>query len=143
MLLNEMLVISQFHRVHQRHVLATLERRGFHKWNTSHIGIVTMLAEEPKSTAELAHLIGLSKQATSLCIRDLADRQLVRVRSRSTHVRVQLVYLTADGWAFLTHWAEGMTVLDHKYASLVGDEALQRLKDTLVLVTKALDSPQN
>ena len=139
MLLDQLLVVCQFHRLHKRQLSHVLERLSYYKWNSSHIGVLTTLADEPKATAELAQLIGLSKQATSLCIQDLMSRHLVGIRSKSPHVRVQLVYLTADGWSFLSHWMDESTALDQRYADRVGNAQIEQVKDTLLLLTEALD----
>lgn len=85
-----------------------------------HFGLLTMLANQPRSLTELAHLQGVSLPTISNSVSTLVERGWVARRSPSTDRRVVVVSVTPDGTATLnrvskaaeSHIAERLRGLD-------------------------------
>jgi DNA-binding MarR family transcriptional regulator len=86
----------------------------------AHFGLLTMLANQPRSLSELAHLQGVSLPTISNSVSTLVERGWVARSSPTTDRRVVIVTVTPEGTATLnrvskaaeSHIAERLRSLD-------------------------------
>jgi DNA-binding MarR family transcriptional regulator len=96
--------------------------------------LVSAQSPEPFRVTDLAHLLGVTKQAASQVVDTMAELDLVRREPDPTDARARVVVLTDRGRRLLTDVEEVYRELEAEWATLIGADAVDRLRTDLETV---------
>lgn len=98
-------------------------------------GFVLLAArEQPTTAAELATLLGISKQATSQLLEAMSAAGYVRREPSAVDRRQRAVVLTSRGRRLLAAVEDIYQELDAEWADLIGRTALEEVRSALTRV---------
>jgi DNA-binding MarR family transcriptional regulator len=113
------------------------ERLAERGWNDVRppYGFVLLAARERSTTAaELATLLGISKQATSQLLDAMSSANYVRREPSAVDARQRAVVLTARGRELLAAVEAVYQELDDEWAEIIGRSALESLRTAITQV---------
>ena len=122
-------------------VIASGKRKGYREMRASHGYVIQHLVEADRPVSrtgtELARRMGVSQQAASKAVRELASLGVVEIR-RLADRRAKEVRLSARGWEIVLHARKSRTALEEKLVRHVGArryaKAQRTLRDCLTLL---------
>lgn len=118
-------------------VLAELDPRGESGVRLAHVPVIAVLDGGGSRLVDLAHGIGITRQATTALVRDLEQAGIVATTEDPRDRRATLVHLTDAGVAFCQQVLRVLERRERELASRIGAESLAELKATL----RSLASP--
>ncbi|APR86378.1 Transcriptional regulator, MarR family protein [Minicystis rosea] len=118
-------------------VIEALKRAGFDSLRQSHGFVVQHLVEGPRTVGEIARLLGITQQAVSKSVRELADTGYVE-GVESEDGRVRRVQLSARGKASVAASRAARRKIEQRLARVCGDEALADARKVLAKALEAL-----
>ncbi len=124
-LIAHLMVVTHF--VQKTTMDKLVEGRRYHKLNLAYEGYISVLAEGDIAPGELAARLGISKQACSRTIKELAARDLVARRNNPDDSRSSLLSLTNQGRLLLRDGVEVTTEIYQQFVAHVGVERMQQL----------------
>jgi DNA-binding MarR family transcriptional regulator len=120
-------------------VRARLEQKGFARLRDSHGFIFQHLLREPQSIGELAGLLGISQQAVSKSVAELARHGYVS-NAPNSDARVRKLRLSARGKAAVQASRTCRRELEADLASRAGSPAFESAKQVLLMALERLDA---
>jgi DNA-binding MarR family transcriptional regulator len=136
-LIPHLMVITHF--VQKRTMEKLAEGQRYDKLNLAYAGYISALAEGDFSPGELATKLGISKQACSKSIKELAARGLVARRKNPGDSRSSLLSLTDHGRRLILDGGEVAAEIYRQFADQVGVERMQQLVEVLETLCRALE----
>jgi len=119
-------------------MMAGVGRRGFEGMTPAFASLIPLLDAIGARPTELARRAGITKQAISQLVRELARRGYVEQVADPTDTRAKIVRLTERGVALRAACFEVRKELDALGVRALGAERLARLREDLRLVAEAL-----
>lgn len=120
-------------------VRARLEHKGYADVRDSHGFIIQHLLREPQSISELAALIGITQQAVSKSVAELARGGYVQDLP-SADARVRKLQLSQRGKSLVRVTRDARKKLEAELAEKVGNAAYQQAKHTILAALEQLDA---
>jgi DNA-binding MarR family transcriptional regulator len=111
-----------------------LDQRGWSDVRPPYGFVLLAAREEPTTAAELAALLGISKQATSQLIDAMSHAGYVRRERSEADARERAIVLTARGRELLTAVEAIYEELDAEWADIIGRPALETLRSAVTRV---------
>jgi DNA-binding MarR family transcriptional regulator len=120
-------------------VRARLEAKGFEGLRDSHGFIVQHLLRAPQSISELAALLGITQQAVSKSVAELARNGYLQ-NVRSDDARVRKLRLSPRGRAAVQAARACRRELDAELSATAGETAYAHAKQVLLAALERLDA---
>ncbi len=108
-----------------------LTQKGYEKFRLGHIVALVHIELEGANVMQLAQKAGMTKQGMSKLIKELMEEGYVRTEKDPEDARALLVKLTDKGVQFLSDWIDCSEHINNTFASIVGQEKLEVVKDIL------------
>lgn len=108
-----------------------LREKGYDTFRLGHLISLIHIDVEGSTINELAALSGITKQAVSKIVKELADAGYVRTEKHPGDARSVVVTISDKGAQFMLDWKECTFVIDERFRSILGAERLELLKDLL------------
>ncbi len=109
-----------------------LARRGWDDVRPAYGFALLAVRESPATVTDLARWLGMTKQAASVLVDQMATADLVRRTQDPGDRRAWQVSLTRRGLRLLTTVEEIYAAQERRWADLIGAERLARLRSDLV-----------
>jgi DNA-binding MarR family transcriptional regulator len=117
------LLIDDMHR--------RLEAQGLPELRPAHGFALNAIAEAGMTTAELAELMGVTKQGAAKLVASMIDLGFVTTAAHATDRRARLVVLTPRGRTVLTAAVEAQRAMEQELRATVGARDVTALRRTL------------
>jgi DNA-binding MarR family transcriptional regulator len=111
--------------------------RGFTDLRPAHGFAFVRLAPSGATVSDLAAHLGVTRQAASQLVDELAAKGYVERRPHPDDGRARLVVLTERGWACTRAADQAAAETIGTWASVVGEDRLQALRDDLARIAPA------
>jgi len=115
---------------------ATAGRRGFRK---AHANLLPHLSFDGIRISDLAERVGVTKQAVSKVVAEMAAERVVEVVPDPTDARARLVRFTPRGVDAIAHRLGVLAGLERGLTRSVGVRRMKQLREALVALDDALD----
>lgn len=108
-----------------------LREKGYDTFRLGHLISLIHIDVEGSTINELAALSGITKQAVSKIVKELADAGYVQTEKHPGDARSVLVTISDKGAHFMLDWQECTAAIDERFRAILGAERLDLLKDLL------------
>jgi DNA-binding MarR family transcriptional regulator len=120
-----------------REVFAALGRAGFGGVRASHGYVVQRLLEGPQTAGAIARAVGITQQAASKQLAEMADLGLVEAAPRGDDLRERRMQLSKRGRECVQRTRRARAAVTARLERALGQRAVRELEATL---TRALDA---
>ncbi len=109
-----------------------LKQEGYDNFRVAHV-VILLHVDKDKGLMinDLAQQVGITKQAISKVIKELAEEGYVVAEKHPTDARASLTRLTDKGARFLLAWQRCTEYVDETFKDIIGSKRLEQLKDIL------------
>jgi DNA-binding MarR family transcriptional regulator len=108
--------------------------RGFEGLRPAHGFAFARLAPDGATVTDLAAHLGVTKQAASQLVEELARKGYVERRPHPEDARARLVVMTERGWACARAAEEAAAEAVRPWAALLGEQGVRHLRTALLAV---------
>jgi|GEM_PF-425014 len=108
-----------------------LREKGYDTFRLGHLISLIHIDVDGSTINELASHAGITKQAVSKIVKELADAGYVQTEKHPGDARSVVVTISDKGAQFMLDWKECTVVIDERFRSILGAERLDLLKDLL------------
>ncbi len=116
---------------------ARLAARGYKDVRPSYGYVLVAVRERPHTGAELAELLGVTKQAASKILESMERAGYVKRTRHGDDARAKAIVLTARGRAFLRVVESIYRELEAEWASATSEKRVEAIRDDLQTILRA------
>ncbi len=128
---NLLILVSKLRRKLDSQIEAEVHYRGFKNFKSSYLPIFLILYKEGSTTVRIAEECGVTKQAISKLLLEMANLGFIKTQVNKQDRRSSIVLLSAKGMKMATEVRDCLTNLTDNYKSLMGKTKYENLVELL------------
>ncbi|MFY0253630.1 MarR family winged helix-turn-helix transcriptional regulator [Chitinophaga sp. 30R24] len=131
-------LINQFKKDIDLRISQKIQERGYKNFKLGDMVLLVYIDPHGTINNDLARKARISKQAMSKVVKSLEAENYIATRKHDTDNRASIIFLTEKGKAFMINVYEAVDEIHDFYASIIGNERFQQLRDTLKQLNTSL-----